>query len=271
MLVVKAGGRTLLANMDTILDDIAALAAKEEVILVHGGGDLVTEYSRRMGIEPRFVTSPSGVRSRYTDERELEVYTMVMAGLINKRLTAGLVARGVGAIGVSGVDAAILAAKRKKHILIIDERGRKRLIPGGYTGRIKDVNSEALRELVRLARVVVLSPLAIEPETGQLLNTDGDQAAARVAAALRADKLILLTDVDGVMLDGKLVEELDPQRARELAKLVGPGMNRKLIHAAEAVEAGVGEAIIGNGTKNAPIQRLLSGAKATRIRGSGGG
>ncbi len=268
MIVVKAGGRALLSNMDSILEDVAELARRgEKLILVHGGGDLVTEYSRRMGIEPRFVTSPSGIRSRYTDEKELEVYMMVMAGLLNKRLTASLLAKGVKAIGVSGVDAAILTAKRKKYIVIVDERGRKRLIPGGYTGRIISVNATALKRLLDATPVLVLSPLAVT-EDGQPLNTDADQAASRVAAALRVDRLILLTDVDGLILGDTLVEELTAEEAREAARRTGPGMNRKLIHAAEAVEAGVGEAIIGNGIKKHPIQRLLSGAKATRIHGA---
>ncbi len=98
MILVKLGGRTL-RNLRRIAEDLA----NHEFVLVHGGGDEVSEVSRKLGIEPRFVTSPSGVRSRYTDERELEVYVMVMS-LINKRIVSELLSLGLNVLGISGVD-----------------------------------------------------------------------------------------------------------------------------------------------------------------------
>ncbi len=268
LLVVKAGGRALEANLERILDSVAwAVGQGHRVVFVHGGGDLVTEYSRRMGVEPRIMVSASGVRFRYTDEKELEVFVMVLAGLLNKRIVAGLERRGVKALGVSGVDGGLLRARRKKQVIIRDpETGRKRLIPGGYTGRITSVDAEGIRRLMDAGYTLVFAPLALGEE-GEMLNVDGDQAAAEIAKALGADKLILLTDVEGLLLDGRLVERLTPGEARALVEKIGPGMNRKVLMAVEAVEAGVGEVVIGSGLGENPLKALLEGAPATRIAG----
>ncbi len=266
LLVVKAGGRALQQNMDGILDSIAwAVREGHSVVFVHGGGDLVTEYSRRMGIEPKIMVSASGVRFRYTDEKELEVFVMVLAGLLNKKLVAGLEARGVRALGLSGVDGGLLKAERKKHVIIVDpETGRKRLLPGGYTGRIRSVDANAIKGLLSAGYTLVFAPLALGSQ-GEMLNVDGDQAAAEIAKAIRADKLILLTDVEGLLIDGRLVERLTPSDARSLLEKIGPGMNRKVMMAVEAVEAGVGEVVISSGLVENPLRHALEGGRATRL------
>ena len=254
MIVVKAGGRALMQNRDKILDSIA-LRANRGIIFVHGGGDIVSEYSKRMGIEPKFVTSPQGIRSRYTDENEMDVYNMVMSGKLNKEIVSYLEKRGVRTVGISGVDAGVLKAERKKKIVVVDERGRKRIIDGGYTGTIISVNEELPRLLVEQGYVVVISPVALGTE-GELLNVDGDQAAAAIARALRAEVLVILTDVEGLILDGQLIREITPREARELLPKIGAGMNRKVMLAAEAVEAGVERCIICSGLVEEPLSVL---------------
>ncbi|MCS7136204.1 MAG: [LysW]-aminoadipate/[LysW]-glutamate kinase [Nitrososphaerota archaeon] len=254
MIVVKAGGRALMQNRNKILDSIAS-RANMGIIFVHGGGDVVSEYSKRMGIEPKFVTSPQGIRSRYTDENEIDVYNMVMSGKLNKEIVSYLGRQGVKAVGISGVDAGMLRAERKKKIVVVDERGRKRIIDGGYTGTIVSVNVELPRILVEQGYVVVLSPVAIGTE-GELLNVDGDQAAAAIARALRAEVLLILTDVEGLILDGQLVREITPREARELLPKIGAGMNRKVMLAAETVEAGVERCIICSGLTEEPLSAL---------------
>jgi len=256
-MVVKAGGRALAQNRDRILNSIASRASRG-IIFVHGGGDLVSEYSKRMGIEPKFVTSPQGIRSRYTDEKEIEVYNMVMSGKLNKEIVSYLEKQGVRAVGISGVDAGVLKAERKKKIVVVDERGRKRIMDGGYTGTIVSVNAELPRTLVEQGYVVVLSPVAIGSE-GELLNVDGDQAAAAIARALRVELLVMLTDVDGLILDGQLIREITPREARELLPRIGAGMNRKVMLAAEAVEAGVERCVICSGLSEEPLSALEQG------------
>ena len=253
MLVVKAGGRILENNMRGILDSIAK-HSNRGVIFIHGGGDIVSRYEKALGIEPKIVTSPSGIRSRLTDEKEIEVYNMVMAGKIGKEASAYLNHLGVKAISLSGVDGSLLKAQRKKRIIIIDERGRKRAIEGGYTGTITGVNTDLLTNLTNLGYVVVVSPVALGDE-GEMLNVDGDMAAAAIAAAVKAESLILLTDVEALILENQLINKLTVNEAENLLEKIGPGMNRKVMAAARAVKQGVNKAIICSGAGEDPITR----------------
>jgi acetylglutamate/LysW-gamma-L-alpha-aminoadipate kinase len=259
VIVVKVGGRALAQNMDRIVRDLAKVVQQHQVVFVHGGGDEVTEMCKRLGIEPKFVTSPEGIRSRYTDEKELEVYVMVMAGKINKMLVSKLIALNVKAIGISGADGPTLIAERKKRIVIVDERGRKRVIDGGYTGKIVKVETELVTKLLTSGYTVVLAPIAIDLE-GTLLNVDGDQAAYAVATALKAGQLIMLTDVEGVILNGNVVKKLKVSEIDVLLPKIGVGMNRKILLAKKAVEEGVGRIVIASGLSEEPITSSLQGS-----------
>ncbi|MEM1619221.1 MAG: [LysW]-aminoadipate/[LysW]-glutamate kinase [Fervidicoccaceae archaeon] len=257
-IVVKVGGRVLKSNFERLLDSLAAAwKSGTRLVFVHGGGDQVTEFCQKLGIQPRFLVSPSGIRSRYTSWEELEVYLMVMAGLVNKRLVAGLLARGVKSVGLSGLDGALVIAERKKKLIAVDERGRKMLVEGGYTGKITSADASLIERLLELGHVPVIAPIAYGD--GVPLNVDGDQMAARLAEALRTEALVLLTDVPGVFVNGSLVERLSPSEASLLAERVGPGMNRKLALAAEAVSRGVGRAVIASGLTEDPIGEALRG------------
>ncbi|QXJ30525.1 [LysW]-aminoadipate/[LysW]-glutamate kinase [Saccharolobus shibatae] len=254
MIVVKIGGRVVKNSLDKVILDIANI--NDKVILVHGGGDIVTDYTKRLGIEPVFVTSPEGIRSRYTTKEELEVYIMAMS-LINKTITSKLCSLGKNAIGITGVDGGLLLAERKKRIIVIDERGKKRIIEGGYTGKVKEVRSEVINHLMKLFEIIVVSPLALDVEESTPLNIDGDQAAFAISKAVKANVLVLLSDVEGVLVEGKVVNRLTPEEAKELSKKIGPGMNRKLLMAAESVENGVNKVIIGSGVKDRPVSSAL--------------
>ncbi|MCX8187200.1 MAG: [LysW]-aminoadipate/[LysW]-glutamate kinase, partial [Nitrososphaeria archaeon] len=234
VLVVKAGGRALEQNLDGILRSLAERAAKGvEIVFVHGGGDVVSRYERLMGMEPKFVMSPQGIRSRYTDEKELEVYVMVMAGKLNKEIVSRLQSMGVKAVGLTGADGGILRAERKDKIVVVDDRRRKRVMPGGYTGSIKEVNTRLLEDLLAQGYTVVISPIALGSKC-ELLNVDADQAAASIARALKAEKLLILTDVEGVILDGRAVESIKAGEAEGLQPRLGAGMNRKVMMCAKA-------------------------------------
>lgn len=258
VLVVKAGGRALTQNMEGIVKDIARISKNEQVVFVHGGGDEVTDICKKLGIEPKFVVSPEGIRSRYTDEKELEVYVMVMGGKLNKAIVSKLVALNVNVIGISGADGPTLIAERKKKIVIVDERGRKRVIDGGYTGKIVRVEKDLITKLLGAGYVVVLSPIAVDID-GTLLNVDGDQAAYAIASALNASYLILLTDVEGVIIDGVVIKRLKTSEVDNVVKNIGFGMNRKVMLAKKAVEEGVGKVIISSGLIENPIIGALQG------------
>lgn len=244
LIVVKIGGSTLKEHQDPPVPKTLRSAPPDvKIILVHGGGDEVTEIGSRMGIEQRFVVSPEGFRSRYTDKQTAELYTMVMSGRVNKHLAASFQSEGLPVVGLSGLDGMLLKAQRKKRLVIIDERGRKIVIEGGYTGAITDVNSGLLRLLLEHGYVPLIAPVAISEEF-EPLNVDGDRAAAHIAGKIGADRLILLTDVKGLILGGKLIEKLTLSQVKETLSKVGHGMITKIYAATEAIELGVKAVVI---------------------------
>ena len=253
LLVVKFGGSLLSEGIpEGLLNELPQIIDGHRIVLVHGGGAKVTEYSERLGIEPRFVTSPKGFRSRYTDEETSEVFTMVIAGLINKKLVSSLQKKGVNALGLCGLDGALLRAKRKKQIIALNKRGRRVLLEGDYSGKIYEVNSNLINLLLENGYLPIVSPLAIG-EGGEHLNVDGDRAAASIATALNADKLILLTDTEGVLINGKTVPSLSLSGSEEILKEIGAGMITKLHASIVAIKSGVPEVIIGFGRGESPI------------------
>lgn len=261
MIVVKAGGRVIKNNFDGLIESIISYVTSKKdskLIFVHGGGDQVTELSKKLGIEPKFVTSPEGIRSRYTTKEELEVFIMVMS-LISRQIVSK-VSSYIPSIGITGADGRSVIAERKKKIIILDERGRKRIIEGGYTGKIKEVNTVVINSLLSTFNLIVFSPLAYDPQENTLLNVDGDQMAFSLASSLKADSLVILTDVDGVLdNNNSVISHLTITEAKELAKKIGPGMNRKLLMSAEAVEKGVKKVIISNGLVKDAINNALNG------------
>ncbi len=257
MIMVKIGGEALQKNLDNIVSSIVKLAKEHNIIIVHGGGNMVTFFSKKMGVQPRFVVSPSGIKSRFTSKEELEIYIMVMAGLINKKIVQKILAHNIKAFGLTGVDNRTVVAKRKKRLLITDENGRKRVISGGYTGKITGINPCILQNMLKDNVIPVVAPLAISDEN-EILNVDSDQMATEIAIALKADLLIYLTGAPGVVLDGKVLYRLTPEEASIISSKIGYGMNRKLILASKAVENGVRKAIITNGLVNNPIENALN-------------
>jgi acetylglutamate/LysW-gamma-L-alpha-aminoadipate kinase len=264
LLVVKTGGRVLDQGLSNIVDDVTHLLPAHDIVFVHGGGIAVTEIATKLGKEQRFITSPGGFRSRYTDRETVDIYTMVMAGKLNKEIVVQLQENHVNAIGLSGLDGALIRAVRKKKLVIIDERGRKRAIAGGFTGRIVAVNAELLRLLLGRGFVPVVSSIALSEEF-EPLNVDGDRTAAYIAGALKADRLVLLTDVDGLVLDEEVVPRLTPTEAKEALKQIGGGMITKIHAAIEALALGSGEVVIASGFAGHPISGALQHTSGTVI------
>ena len=240
-----------------LIEDVAALVPPHQVILVHGGGDVVTQYATRLGKEQRFVVSPEGIRSRYTDRETAEIYQMVMTGLLAKRLVSALDARGLKGVSLSGADGLLLQGRRKARLVIQDDRGRKVAIEGGYTGRVTGVNSSLLESLLAQGYLPVVSPVAVG-EGAEPLNVDGDRAASSVATGSRADAVLFLTNVGGLMLDDGLVAHLTPSEASAKLPEIGFGMQKKVMAAVEAVEGGVREAIICSGTRASPLTKAMA-------------
>ncbi len=255
MIVVKTGGRVIKNSLNRLTVSLSKLDGK--FVLVHGGGDLVTEYSLKLGVEPKFVMSPEGIRSRYTSKDELDVFIMVMSW-INKRIVTELIKLGRSSIGITGADGKVIEGSRKKKIVILNERGKKMIIDGGYTGKITKVDSDKLESILQIFDGIVVSPLIIDQEEGVMLNVDGDQMAYAISTTLKADYLILLTDVEGVILNDKIIRDIPLSKGKEIVKEIGPGMNRKVLMGLDAVEKGVKKVIISSGNVDDPISNALA-------------
>lgn len=265
MIVLKIGGSILKEGLNpALIRDIKKTLKTDKLVIVHGGGDEVTKIAENLGKAQEFIVSPSGIRSRYTDKETVKIYTMVMAGKINKEIVASLLGRGISAVGLSGIDAALLRAKRKKRLVIIDERGRRRIIEGGFTGKISQVNKNVIKLLIDNGYVPVVSSIAIGEEN-ELLNVDSDRTAAYIAGALNAEKLIFLTDVQGLLVEGHLVKRLPIANAETLLPKIGAGMDKKIIASIEALKMGVKEAIIAPGSVENPLTEAINHRRGTVI------
>jgi acetylglutamate/LysW-gamma-L-alpha-aminoadipate kinase len=265
-LVVKVGGGADI-DLDAFCDDLATLiAAGRRIVLVHGGAERTNAVATALGHPPRFLTSPSGYTSRYTDRRTLEIFTMVYAGAINKELVARLQARGVNASGLSGVDGGLWRGPRKTALRAV-ENGRQRIVRDSYTGRVEQVNAPLLRTLLDQGYTPVLTPPALS-QAGEAINVDGDRAAAATAAALGADTLLLLSNVPGLLRDYPRSASLIPTlTAAELTlssnDYAQGRMRIKLLGAREALAGGVRRVVIGDARRPAPISAALAGAGTT--------
>ena len=229
MRVIKIGGR---AQSDpAVAHTIKAAwdASPGRLCVVHGGGDEISAMQRALGREARFV----GGR-RVTSREDLELLRMVLSGAVNKRIVSALVAAGVAAVGVSGEDAALIAAE------IIDVETL------GFAGRPARINAGVLLALLDSGFLPVISPVGFCEASGTgaagALNVNGDDAAAAIAVALKAEELLLIADVEGVRDDrGVVIANLDQDYARELVNrgVAAGGMAAKLESAHSALRAGV--------------------------------
>jgi acetylglutamate kinase len=240
-IVIKYGGNAMIdeeLKRAVMRDLILMRYVGINPILVHGGGPEVSEAMRRMGKEPEFV---GGLR--VTDAETMEIVEMVLAGKTNKSIVAHLNAEGGQAVGLSGKDANLLVAVKET------ERGDI-----GFVGRISQVNPGIIHTLTGGGYIPVISSVAIGPD-GAAYNVNADTAAAALAVALRATKLILMTDVEGLYRDfsdkSSLISELPAAEARQMieAGAVDKGMIPKLQACADAVEDGVPRAHIIDGRR----------------------
>ena len=264
MIVIKIGGSIVDGLHESTIPDLKGIISQDRVVVVHGGGKEVTNIAEKLGKEQRFVVSPGGIKSRYTDKETAQIYTMVMSGKINKEIVMMLQKHGINAVGLAGIDGSIIKADRKKKLIIVDERGRKVVIDGGYTGKINGINTSLLNMITADGYVTVVSPVA-SSEDFDLLNVDGDRAAAYVAGGMKADRVIFLTNVIGLLMENKLVTQLTVNEAKKILPQIGFGMEKKVLACTEALSMGVKEAIIASGQIDNPISSALKHDNCTVI------
>jgi acetylglutamate kinase len=255
---VKIGGSTLGSN-DTSLKDLVALQRQgRSVVVVHGGGPVISQWMQRQGIAPRFVNG-----LRVTDAESLEIVVAVLTGLVNKELVGIMHGLGARVIGMSGIDAGILEARVANPDL-------------GYVGEITRVNPEPIHTVVAGGYIPMLAPLAMQERdesehSGGALNINGDTVAGELARALGAEHLVFLTDVPGVMDgNGRVMARLDRRRAHLLlnSDVVRGGMIPKL----EACVRALDPAPVAD---TAPVADIVDGREPgvllKCLEGEGGG
>jgi len=243
--VLKIGG-SVAGQDDAALGLVAALHdSGVPLVVVHGGGPLIGEWSARAGLESRFERG-----LRVTDPATRDVAVAVLAGVVNKTLVARLIAKGLPAVGLSGIDGGMLRAERE---------------PGlGEVGRITMVDSSLVDDLIAAGRLPVVAPAAIATDDGAILNVNADSAAGALAAGLEARLLAFVTDVPGVRGgDGKVIAALDRERAKALVDdgTIEGGMLPKVEACLIAAGAGCRAAILAARDVDA-IESLLVGGSA---------
>ncbi|MBC7227994.1 MAG: [LysW]-aminoadipate kinase [Thermoflexales bacterium] len=261
LIVVKIGGAAGI-DPEPLCDDVAALVEERTpLILVHGGSHETDAIAERLGKPPRHVTSVSGHQSRYTDRETLEIFAMVVAGRINKQLVERLQQRGIQAVGLSGVDGRLLEGKRKSSLKIVED-GKVKVLHDEWSGIVERVNVSLLRTLLEQGYVPVIAPLAVS-YAGEMVNVDGDRAAAAIAAGLRADTLILLTNVPGLLRafpdEGTLIPRIPRADIEAYFAYAQGRMKRKLLGAQEALTGGVRRVVLADGRVHSPIRQALAG------------
>ena len=258
-IVVKIGGSTL-GHHDTSLKDLVTLQQEgTEVVVVHGGGNVISQWMQRQGIPPRFVDG-----LRVTDAASLEIVVAVLTGLINKDLVSSVQQFGGRAIGISGIDGGLLEA----HIANPDL---------GYVGEIDRVNCQPLYDILASGYIPMVAPLAMHcrddsEHAGVSLNVNGDTVAGELARALGAERLIFLTDVGGVM-DGanRVIRRMDRHRANILFQsgVVRGGMIPKLAACLRALERSLVANIVDGRQPDALLACLQGSSSGTTIVGDG--
>jgi len=273
---VKIGGARAVEPEGALADVAAVVEDGTDVVVVHGGSTAVDDALERMGIEPEYVETPSGVVGRFTDAETMDVFTMALAGRVNTDLVTGLRSEGVDAVGLSGVDGGLLTGPRQSAVRVLED-GKTKIRRGDHSGRIESVNGDLLETLLADGYTPVASPPMLaddvaeqrsadsETESRQwvAVNTDADRASAAVAAAL-GGTLVSLTDVAGVYRDpddpGTVIERVEtPAEYEELVDAAEGFMSRKVMAATEALSGGASEVVVADANAESPVRAALSG------------
>ncbi|RLB84087.1 MAG: acetylglutamate kinase [Deltaproteobacteria bacterium] len=247
--VVKYGGHAMVDEQlkQDFARDIALMKFTGlNPVVVHGGGPQINFVLDRMGIHSRFVKG-----MRLTDEATMDVVEMVLGGKVNKGIVAQINQQGGKAVGLSGKDGGLIRA-RKLHIVHWEDKDKPpEIIDPGLVGEVTHVNPDIINTLTQKGFIPIIAPVGAG-ESGETYNINADLVASSIAVALSAGRLILLTDVDGVLDDsGSLISSISAENINQMVeeKTIIGGMIPKIECALEAMRNGVGKAHIINGNK----------------------
>jgi acetylglutamate kinase len=246
-IVIKLGGATLGSHDTTIADIVALQEQGRPLVLVHGGGKMITSWLEKRGIKTRFING-----ERVTDEQTLEVVVSVLAGVVNKEIVADINARGGMAIGISGVDGGLIQGRAKSREL-------------GYVGEVARIDPAPLEALLKAGYIPVVAPIAIDvkaQKAPRLLNINADIVAGEIAAAIGAQKLVFLTDVAGIAdRSGNLLSRLSPAEAEALVAsgTASGGMIPKITACLRALSGAAAACIIVDGRQSHALLDDING------------
>jgi acetylglutamate kinase len=247
IVVVKFGGNAM-GDDEAMADFARDIVLMRQVginpVVVHGGGPMINDLLKRLGIQSEFVRG-----KRVTDKATVEVVEMVLTGLVNKRIVQAIMDEGGRAVGLSGKDDDLMVCEADDPEL-------------GFVGRPVEMNVQVLRDLFKAGIIPVVAPVATGMSALETFNVNGDTAAGAIAGALKADRLLLLTDVSGVKDEsGAVVTELSPEQVREMTRqgTIAGGMIPKTETALAALEEGVRAVVILDGrVPNACLLELFT-------------
>ncbi len=267
--VVKIGGARAVDPKGALADVASLVEDGEDVVLTHGGSTAVDETLDALGEEPTYVETPGGVVGRFTDERTMDVFKMVMPGKLNTDLVESLQNEGVDAVGLSGTDGKLLVGKRKSAVRV-KEDGKKKIKRGDHSGTIDSVNTELLDTLLADGYTPVVSVPVLGRENGggyTAVNADADRAAAAIAGALGAD-LVVLTDVSGIYEDPddestRIDAATTPAEFAAVEEAAEGFMTKKVMAATEALETGASSVTVATANADSPVTSALAGEGTT--------
>ncbi len=245
IIVIKYGGAAMVKDelKESFARDIVLLKyVGIKPVIVHGGGPEINQFLKSLSLPSKFIQG-----HRVTDKATMEVVEMVLSGKVNKEIVSLIASKGGKSVGISGKDGRTGIAEIHK-LEIINDKGEKEFADLGLVGEIKKVDPSLLQSLLSNDFIPVISPVA-ESESGETLNINADTMAGAIAGALNAEKLILLTDTEGVLLDGKLANSLTKSEVTDniqSGKISG-GMIPKVNCCITAIELGVRNAHIIDG------------------------
>jgi acetylglutamate kinase len=244
--VVKYGGNAMVEGVteDFAQDIVLMKQTGIEPVVVHGGGPQIGDMLKRLSIESTFIDG-----LRVTNQAAIDVVEMVLTGSINKQIVSGINAAGGRAVGVSGKDGNLIVAKKLERMKLDPNTLENKPVDLGFVGVPDKVSPEVLRQIMESDLIPVIAPIGIGPK-GETFNINADTVSGAIAGAMQAERLILLTDVEGVLdQDRKLIPKLSVRECRALIDngTIRGGMIPKIETAIEAVEAGVKAAVILDG------------------------
>lgn len=261
-IVIKYGGNAMINDelKEKVMQDVALMKfVGINVVIVHGGGPEITGFLKKLGKKTSFV---SGLR--VTDEETVEIAEMVLDGKINSEIVTLLNRRGLRAVGLSGKDAGLIQAEKK--LATVYEDGQKSKVDIGYVGKTKKIDIKIVEDLISQNYVPVIAPIGVG-EDGESYNINADYVAADIAGALKAKKLLLLTDTEGVYKNfedkSSFISSLTAAEAKEYIKtgIISGGMIPKVEACLRALESGANKAHIIDGRLSHSIILELFTAK----------